>query len=139
MRSAGALILLSTTALLVALHSTGCVRSRGVSENDAVQIAAKALMGKPGFDRNVPVNVTRSAERYTIRFQFPVPGGRPGQTYHSFVVVHAESGEVLELGVDGDQTTSTPSPPPEAAPASPPTPLREEVDEVGKLQKRLAR
>jgi hypothetical protein len=138
MRSARVLIWLSTAALLVALHSTGCARSRSVSENDAVKIAAKALMGKPGFDRDVPVNVTRSAERYTVRFQFPVPGGRPGQTYQSFVVVHAESGEVLELGVDGgDQTTSTPRP--EAAPATPPTPLREEVDEAGKLQKRLAR
>jgi hypothetical protein len=94
-------VTLAAVALLVALLLPGCGRpSDGLSEKQAVEIAASALMGKPGFDRNVPVSVTRLADRYTVKFQFPVPGGRRGETYHSFVAVDVRSGEVLELGVE---------------------------------------
>ena len=120
-------------AFMVVLHLSGCARSSdSLSEKAAVEIAAKALMGKPGFDRNVPVSVTRLADRYTVKFQFPVPGGRPGETYHSFVAVDARSGEVLELGVEQDQAGA---PQRGEAQASRPSPLREEVDEVEKVQK----
>jgi hypothetical protein len=130
-----------TLFLLAVLLESGCGGPSGVSEKQAVELAAKALMGKPGFDRTVPVSVRRLPDRYTVMFRFPVPGGRPGQTYHSFVAIEARTGEVLELGVEEDPQSAAAAPPSpsEDAPASRPTPLREEVDEVAKLQKQMGR
>jgi hypothetical protein len=118
--------------------AVGCgTGSEHISERAAVETAARALMGKPAFDRSVPVRVVRSAGAYRVEFRFPVPAGRRGETYHSFALVDARSGEVLELGIEQDEAAQAEAPAPRHDWRR--TPLGAEVDEVSEIQRRLAR
>jgi hypothetical protein len=119
-----------------------CTRSDsgGLSNDQAIDIAAHHLIGRR-FDPVPPSTVVLADGRYTVTFTRPVPNGAPGETYQSRVVFDARTREALEIEIRADSGAAgaADTQPASEEQAPRPTPLNEEKDAVGDLQKRLGK
>ena len=86
-------------AVLLFISAWFFFSEKNISISKAKQIAARALIGKPRFSGNVPVNVEDRKTSYAVFFTHPLPGGKTGEVYKSFAVIDKQNGEVLEIGV----------------------------------------
>lgn len=124
---------------LASLGACGKDGGGTLSDDQAIDIAAHHLIGK-SFDSNPPATVAHADGKYTVVFTRPVPGGAPGDVYHSKVVFDEKTHEALEIAIEAEESPQTHAP--AVAPAGPdyrPTPLNEEVDAVDALQKQLGK
>lgn len=133
-------IIPALTFCLLVVSACGGDDSESLSKDQAIDIAAHHLIGKP-FDIIPPSSVTFADGKYTVAFTRPVPDGAPGETYTSQVVFDAKTREALEIEINTGQSKANI---PESAPdpddlINRPTPLNEEIDSVDALQKQLGR
>ena len=132
---------LAVLIAFVSLCACGSGKNGPLSRDEAIDIAAHHLMGK-SFDIVPPSEVHFKDGNYTIFFTYPVPGGRPGETYRKKVVFEAGTKELLEIEMIVDEEGSGGSNSAAAAEngsdgAYRATPLREEVDQVGELRDKV--
>lgn len=118
---------------LLCVVGCGSGATGALSKEEAIDIAAHHLMGK-SFERAPPAEVRFEGGVYTVVFTYPVPGGRPGETYRKKVVFDAQTREVLEIEMIVDEAGDSSA---QAAQGYRETPLREEVDQLGPVRDRV--
>lgn len=92
-------ILSIIVSCLQAFPSYGSSDAGTLSHEQAIDIAARHLIGKP-FDIAPPSTVTYANGKYTVSFKRQAPGSALGETYISRVVFDAKTLEALKIEID---------------------------------------
>jgi len=100
-------LVLPVILCLLALPSHGANNGDTLSREEAIDIAAHHLIGKP-FDVVPSSTVTFANGKYTVSFKRQVPGGASGETYTSRVVFDAKTREALKIEIETKERSDDP-------------------------------